>query len=862
MSRSKQKKKPVKTNPKKNRGKKSIWKKIILAIVSLGFIGLLAGGGLFIYYASSAPKVNRAELVDTVPSQILDRDGNLVKEIGANAQNRDLVDMEEVPAILQDAIISIEDRRFYKHIGVDPIRIVGALFANIQGGGISQGGSTITQQLIKLSYFSHLEEDQTLKRKAQEAWMSVQLEQELNKDEILALYINKVYMGNNAYGMGTAAEYYFGKELNEINLSEAAILAGMPQAPNFYDPYISPEETEERRNLVLDMMVENEKISQAERDEAASMPITENLVDHSNDADYSLVVDSYIQMVMDEVREKTGLDVEMGGLTIQTNLDMDAQQHLYDIVNSDDYIQFPDDELQTAVTMVDVETGALNAVIGNRKINNQLAVNYADQTVRSVGSTIKPLIDFGPAIEYLNYSTGSLIVDEEWSYPSDGTPLYNYDRLFKGDMTLRESLVDSRNVPSAKLLQEVGFDNANSFLNGLGIEIYNDGQQELVDSNAIGGEISNVDLAAAYGAFANGGTYYEPYTVQSVTTSDGEIFEFSPNGTEAMKDSTAYMVTDMLKDVIPQSAPEADVAGLIHAGKTGTTDYLEDELESVGGIGVENIGKDSWFVGYTTNYAISVWLGYAQPLEYGNYLDYETRKITRYIYSELMGYVSQDVENTDWTKPDSVVEASMEKYTSPIMKPGPNTPSNMTITELFVKGYEPTQISKKYGEKLEAPTGLKAVYNKDKDELTISWDAYKSSTEDDNRTPQYTITAGSQTQNTTNTEVVIKNPAKGNIKITLLAKIGSSTSPAASISITIEEDKEKEEEEENDEENSSSESSSESSSSSSEESSSEESSEEQPEPTPPESEEAEESEEEQQPGEENEENPADEEEAA
>lgn len=809
-----QKKQPKGRKKTVKKNKKGLWKKLFLGLIAIGFIGLLSGAGLFFYYASNSPEINRDELVDTVPSQLLDIDGDVFIEIGAGSQNQELVDMEDIPQVLADAIISIEDQRFYSHIGVDPIRIAGALIANVRGGGISQGGSTITQQLIKLAYFSTSEEDQTLERKAQEAWMSIQLEKELNKDEILALYINKVFMANNVYGMGTAAEYYFGKELSEINLSEAAILAGMPQAPSFYDPYLNPEETTERRDLVLYMMVENEKITQAEAQEAMSISVADGLVDHSNDTDLSLVVDAYIQLVMDEVREKTGLDVEMGGLVVQTNLDLDAQQRLYDIVNSDDYITFPDDELQTAATMVDVNTGAINAVIGNRKINNQLAVNYANQTIRSVGSTIKPLIDFAPAIEYLNYSTGSLIVDERWTYPSDGVELYNYDRLFKGDMTIRESLVDSRNVPAAKLLQEVGFDNANSFLNRLGIKIYNGNQQELVDSNAIGGEISNVNLAAAYGAFANGGTYYEPYTVQSVTASDGETFEFQSSGTEAMKDSTAYMVTDMLKDVIPQSAPEADISGLVHAGKTGTTDYLESELDSVGGVGVDNIGKDSWFVGYTPSHSIAVWLGYAQPLEYGNYLDYETRKITRYIYSELMSYVSQDLPYEDWTRPDSVVEATMEKFSNPVMKPGPNTPSNMTITELFVKGFEPTQVSKKYGEKLTAPTGLKASYDKDKKELTISWDAYKLTAED-NRTPQFTVTAGGQSQTTTETKIVIKNPQPGDIAISLIAAVGSNNSPAATITIKIEEEKVEEKEEEEKEEEKPEESSSESQSSSS-----------------------------------------------
>lgn len=803
-------------NGKKNRMQKwPIWKRVIAAIAALAAVTVLAGGGLFFYYASSAPEIRREDLVDAVPSQVLDKDGNLVMELGANGHNRDLVDMSEIPPVLVDAVLSIEDRRFYDHIGVDPIRIVGALFANLQDGGISQGGSTITQQLIKLSYFSTSEEDQTLKRKAQEAWMAIQLEQEISKDEILALYINKVYMGNNTYGMGAAAEYYFGKDLMDITVDEAAFLAGMPQSPSYYDPYVNPEVATERRDLVLAAMADNEKITPEQQQEAMGVSITDKLVDHSGQSDNSLVLDAYIQMVMAEVEEKTGMDAAAGGLVIETNLDMDAQQRLYDIVNTDQYIAFPNDEIQTAATLVDVDTGGITAVIGNRKKDTQMAINYAVSDDRSVASTIKPLIDFGPAIEYMNYSTGTLVVDEPYDY-SNGTPLRNYDNAYKGEMTIREALVDSRNIPAYKIFQQVGADNASSFLSKLGIDI---APEELLPSNSINFNMSSVDLTAAYAAIANGGIYYEPSTLRKVTAPGGEEFVFEPAGERAMKDSTAYMLTDMMKDVITYSAPEAQISGLPQAGKTGTTDFNDEQLAQVGAVGVHNVGKDSWFAGITTNYAMSVWLGYEDQFGEGNYMTYETRNITRYIYRELMSYVSQDIENPDWVKPESVTETEMEKYSDPIMKPGPNTPSNLIIRELFVKGTEPSQVSRKFGEQLKAPTGLKASYNRGRDELTVSWDAYNG----DNRTPQYTVSVNGQSQNTTNTRMVIKNPPTGSVTITLTVKLGNTTSPAASTTLNIGEpaSNAKEDEETPASSESSSSSSSEESSSSSSQSSEE-----------------------------------------
>ena len=773
---------------KKTKAKKTgmpLWKKIFFGVLALGIIGLASGAGLFFYYVSSAPELTEEKLVGTVASTILDAEGNEIKEIGGNDQNRTLITAEEIPQVLKDAIVSIEDQRFYDHNGVDPIRIIGALFANLQQGGISQGGSTITQQLIKLSYFSTSSEDQTLERKAQEAWMSMQLEREYTKDEILAFYINKVYMSNNVYGMGTAAEYFFGKPITDVTLAEAATLAGMPQAPSLYDPISNAPDTQARRDLVLDMMVENEKITAEESAEAKTVQIEGSIIDHSGDVNTSLVIDPYIQLVIAEVAEKTGLDVYEGGLTVTTNIDMDAQQHLYDIVNTYDYIEFPDDLLQTGVSMVDVNTGAIQAVSGGRNQNVQLGLNRASTLERSIGSTMKPMSVYGPAIEYLDYSTGTLVVDEEYSY-SDGSEINNYDNEYNGDQTIREALVDSRNIPALKTFQEVGADNAFSFLQKLGITITNDDQEYLVESNAIGGVATPIQLSAAYAAFANGGTYYEPYTVQSVTTAEGEEFTFEPNGTEAMKESTAYMITDMLKDVITEgTATNAQISGLPQAGKTGTTNYTDEQLAAVGGTNVPYAAPDAWFAGYSTSYSISVWVGYDRPQDYGNFLDYQTQSLTRDIYRELMSYVSEDTDYSDWTLPSSVSQVSIEKYTDPILKPGPNTPSSLIATELFVKGTEPTSTSKKYGVTLLAPSGLKASYNKDKDELTVEWDKYSASGTDSNAQAQYTVTAGGASETTTATKVVIDKPDKGTITISLLVKVGSSTSPASTIQLTI-----------------------------------------------------------------------------
>ncbi|MEK6190659.1 MAG: transglycosylase domain-containing protein, partial [Carnobacterium alterfunditum] len=264
---------------KRSKNKKSsspLWKKAILGILILIAAIIIGGMGLFAYYVSSAPAITEAELTDTVSSTLLDSEGNEFLTLAG--EDRELVTENDVPQVLKNAITAIEDQRFYTHIGIDPIRIAGAVVANVTDGFASEGGSTITQQLIKLSVFSTGTEDQTLKRKAQEAWLSLQLERDYSKDQILTFYINKVYMSDNKYGMGTASEYYFGKPIAELTLPEAALLAGMPQAPNAYNPITNPKDATKRRNLVLDMMLETEAITASEAQEAKSVDVSEGLV--------------------------------------------------------------------------------------------------------------------------------------------------------------------------------------------------------------------------------------------------------------------------------------------------------------------------------------------------------------------------------------------------------------------------------------------------------------------------------------------------------------------------------------------------------------------------------------------------------
>ena len=754
--------------------KKKLWKKILIGIAAFVTVAIIAIVAIFAYYGATAPTIQASDLEGATETKILDKDGELIYSLGG--EKRDLITSEQVPQLLKDAITSIEDKRFYSHMGIDPIRIAGSFLRNAKAGQITQGGSTITQQLVKLAVFSTKKEDQTYKRKIQEIMLALQLERNYSKEQILTYYLNKVYMANNVYGFGTASHYYFNKELSELSLPQVALLAGLPQAPNSYDPYANADQAKERRDLVLYSMKENGKITKEQYDQAVATPVTDGLIAHDNNVnsnDKALVYDSFVTMVLKEVQEKTGLDPYNDGLTIETTIDSKAQQRLYDIVNTNDYIQYVNEKIQNAVVMLDTKTGAVRAVNGGRKQTTLLGYNRATDNTRSTGSTIKPVIDYGPAIEYLNYSTGQTIMDQRTTY-SNGVELNNWDFSHKGAMTLRTALVYSRNTTALQTFKAVGETNIKSFLNNLDIQIKNDGQDYLVESNSIGADISPIKMAAAYATFGNYGTYSKPYTVRKVTTRDGQVTEFKPEQKQAMKDSTAYMITDVLKDSFKYGfATQATIPGLPTAAKTGSSNYTVEQKRAMGASDYEDIIPDSWFIGYSTDYTISAWTGYDNPYEQGGGVDTTEQEYSRLIYYYLMKYMAESSSGDDWVQPDSVVKQQIEIGSDPLSLPGPRTPANMIATELFVKGHVPTQQSMNYGTKIEGPTGLKATYDKSKKTLTVTWDNYKTNSKDK---PQYKVTVNGQTQTVSTNKVTFQNVSGPSVSVTLVVTVGKDSS--------------------------------------------------------------------------------------
>lgn len=627
-----------------------------IGVISLFIAAFLLGGGVFLYYANKAPELSESKLVATTSSKIYDSKNELIADLGAerrvNAQSSD------IPTDLVNAIISIEDHRFFNHRGIDSIRIAGAFLRNLTSRGGLQGGSTLTQQLIKLTYFSTSSSDQTISRKAQEAWLAIQLERTATKQEILTYYINKVYMSNGNYGMQTASQNYYGKDLKDLSIPQLALLAGMPQAPNQYDPYSHPEAALERRNLVLSEMQRQGYLTAEQYETAINTPITDGLQSLKSLNSYPQYMDNYLKEVIDQVEQETGYNLLTTGMEVYTNVDQEVQKHLWDVYNTDQYVNYPDDDIQAASTIVDVSNGKVIAQLGSRHqaSNVSFGTNQAVETNRDWGSSMKPITDYAPALEYDIYdSTAYMLKDVPYNYPGTNTPLYNWDRGYLGNITLQTAIQQSRNVPAVETLDKVGFDKAKKFLNGLGIDY-----PTMVYANAISSNTtesnkkygaSSEKMAAAYAAFANGGIYHKPMYINKIVFSDGSSKEYSDPGSRAMKETTAYMMTEMMKTVLYSGiGHDAYISWLPQAGKTGTSNYTDDEIENYIKR-YDYVAPDEMFVGYTRKYSMAVWTGYSNRL---TPIEGDGFRVAANIYRSMMEYLSEDDHPGDWTMPEGL----------------------------------------------------------------------------------------------------------------------------------------------------------------------------------------------------------------
>ncbi len=651
-----------KSDEKKNRNVKRTIIKIIGFMFIAFIVLLLLGILLFAYYAWKAPAFTESKLEDPIPAKIYDKNGDLVKTLDYG-QRHEHVNIKDVPQSMKDAVLATEDNRFYDHGALDYKRLFGAIGKNLTGGFGAQGASTLTQQVVKDSFLS---QQKSIGRKAQEAYLSYRLEQEYSKDEIFQVYLNKIYYSDGVTGVKAAAKYYFNKDLKDLNLAEEAYLAGLPQVPNNYNIYDHPKQAEDRKDTVLYLMHYHHRISDKEYEKAKKIDVKANLVQRSDKERQNTTEDknpelaSYVNFVKSELmnnkhfkKENLG-NVLQSGIKIYTNMDKDVQQTLQDKINNGSF--YKNDDQQVGATILDSKTGGLVAISGGRNYKDVVDRNQATDP-HPTGSSLKPFLAYGPAIENMNWTTNHAIQDES-SYQVDGSTFRNYDTKSHGTVSAYDALRQSFNIPALKTWQQTkssaGNDAPKKFASKVGLDY--DGK--IGPSEVLGGsssEFSPTQLASAFASLANGGTYNNAHSIQKVVTHDGDTIEYDHTSHKAMKDSTAYMLAEMLKGTFKAygSAYGHGVSGVNMGAKTGTGTYGA-EVYSQYNL-PDNAAKDVWINGFSPQYTMSVWMGFNKVKEYGtnSFVGHSEQEYPQYLFEEVMSDISSR-DGIDFKKPSSV----------------------------------------------------------------------------------------------------------------------------------------------------------------------------------------------------------------
>ena len=564
-------------------------KRIILGF-GLVILVMLTGIGCGFLTASMNTKPDLAnDILPPASSQIYDINGNEIANVHA-AENRRPVKIEQVPKDLQNAFVAVEDNRFYEHSGVDPRGIMRALYANIRGRGVSEGGSTITQQLAKNAY---LTQDRTITRKIQEVFLALQLERQYTKQEILEMYLNQIYFGQGAYGVQAAAQTYFGKDVDKLTLNECAMLAGIPKSPNYYSPANNMQAAQARKAVVLDQMAKYGYIanSQAQKTKQEQLTLVKPVAkEKDNTAAY------FIDYVTQTLIDKYGADaVYKEGLKIYTTLDMDMQKAAEAAVKKlptyrtdGNGVQQP----QAAIVAIDPHNGYIKAMVGGRGTDQ---FNRATMAVRQPGSAFKPFV-FAAALE--EHFTPNTVINDA---PIDigGWRPQNDSGSFSGKVTMREVAQHSINVPTVKIAQKIGIDKPIYYAQAMGISTFvlDGAQNDKQLATALGGMTKGVtplEITSAYGTFANKGVHVEPVVIVKVLDRNGKVLEQSePKQNSVISANSAAELTDMLQTVIKNGTGRKADIGRPAAGKTGTTSNYHD----------------AWFVGYTPDLVAGVWMG-------------------------------------------------------------------------------------------------------------------------------------------------------------------------------------------------------------------------------------------------------------
>ncbi len=721
-------KKEKKEKVKKKR-KFSIKNTILILVISSGIMVASIVLAFVLYVIVTSPDFVPQELYSKQSTSIYAKDGTTeIARVGHD--DIELITYNDLPEVVVDALIATEDSRFFQHNGFDAARFFKASLGQIAGQNAG-GASTLSMQVIKNKFST--KETEGIKgiiRKFSDIYMSVfKLEAVYTKEEIIEFYLNSQWLGQGTSyyngsitGIEQGCQYYFGKSVSDLTLPEASLIVGMFNNPSYYNPYTNPEGASERRSVVLNLMVRHGYITKEDKDFAESIDVQSLLVDHSNEETGKY--QAFIDYVMSEVERETGDNPRQVPMDIYTTLDTNIQDVLDDFADGKLW-KFPDETVQFGMAVTSTEDGSVLALSPGRNyvptgtLRAVSSDRYTTGIKRQPGSTAKIIFDYGPFIEYLHGSTGTIFIDRPWTY-SNGTSVRNYDYGFAGPITMREALVDSRNIPAVQAFQmvaeQVGADKIADFAHNLGINYGKD----LYESIAIGGVncADPLTMSAAYAAFGRGGEYIEPYTFTKIVYLENDTeYTHSVERKRVMSEQTAYLITDMLVTAGSRGVGgNFSISGTQIAAKGGTTTVDQKTADE---LGVKtDATPDHWNITYSPDYSIALWYGYDSLGPGKPYLTSATGNPARL---NIMKAVAPKIykKNSKFSKPSGVTSVTIETETYPTKLASEYTPKNFKLTEYYVSGYEPSEVSTRFSE-LKNPTN--GTYSYNGSYITISWD--------------------------------------------------------------------------------------------------------------------------------------------
>lgn len=716
---------------KKKRKKVNKLNVVLIFFISMGIIVASLALAFALFIIVTSPDFVPKELYTKEASIIYANDGT-TELARYGSENVELVTYNDLPQVLIDALVATEDSRYFQHNGFDAARFLKATLGQLAGQNAG-GASTLSMQVIKNTYTKGTKDESKVEsflRKFRDIYMSVfKLEAVYTKEEIIEFYLNSQWLGGGSTNYGSingveqGSQYYFGKSVSDLTLPEASLLVGIFNNPSYFNPYTNPKAATERRSIVLSLMVRHGYITEEEKEFADAIPVESLLTVHENDN--STEYQAFIDYVLYQVQKETGDDPYNVPMAIYTTLDVNIQNVLHQLETGQLY-KFRDDKIQFGMAVTSTQDGAILALSGGRNYTPKGTHRgvgqdnyYSNMGIkRQPGSTAKPIFAYGPYLEFLNGSTGTVFLDKPWTYTVGGS-VVNADRSYRGPITMRAALVASRNVPAVQAFQqvsqEVGKDKIAEFAHSLGINYGKD----LFESAAIGGfdGVDPLTMSAAYATFGRGGYYIQPYSFTKIVyLEDDKVTPHKVERVRVMSEQTAYMLTDMLVTGGASGVGgNFSISGTEIAAKGGTTtiDSASAKANKIPAYAT----PDHWNITYSPDYSIALWHGYDKHSD-----GYLTSGIGNPARKAIMKAVATKIykTNSKFSRPSGVTSVTVEQETYPTALASNFTPNNLKLTELYKSGYEPSEVSTRF-DTLANPTNGKSTFNGST--ITISWDS-------------------------------------------------------------------------------------------------------------------------------------------